>query len=62
MGGGRKHMDFNLKFHTAETQLQSGTAWRMEAEWEGEKKAERIRNSNIYMYPREQLWRGTYNI
>lgn len=24
--GGRKHMDFNLKFHTAETQLQSGTA------------------------------------
>lgn len=26
MMGGRKHMDFNLKFHTAETQLQSGTA------------------------------------
>lgn len=31
MGGGCKQMDFNLKFHRAETQLQSGTAWRMEA-------------------------------
>ncbi len=27
---GHEQMDFNLKFHTAEKQLQSGAAWRME--------------------------------
>lgn len=37
MGRGREQMDFNLKFHTAEKQLQSGTAWRMEAQREREK-------------------------
>lgn len=64
-GGGAEQMDFNLKFHTAEKQLQSGTAWRMEAEREREKSRKKKEESSIYMgremYPRQQ-WRGTYNI
>ena len=41
VGGGacsHEQMDFNLKFHTAEKLLQSGTAWRMEARGERGKK------------------------